>query len=108
MPMIVARSISRTDYRMEKLNRLPVWLAEPIGRAGRCGAWIVVETEKPWGYQGAPVEPHKGPHHVPLAVGRIARFSFPISATSRSALPIIWRSLSPFIPLIFVDHVPSR
>lgn len=96
---------SDTDYRLEKLNRLPVYLT-PLGEEtdrGMDEAWQAVTH----GHASTIVEiPLKGRHvTVPRAAGSNARFSFadlcdaPLGA--RDYLAIAER-----FDTIFIDHVP--
>ncbi|PLP56852.1 cell division protein ZapE [Mesorhizobium loti] len=96
---------SDTDYRLEKLNRLPVYM-NPFGEETdrrMDEAWHAITR----GHASTVVEiPLKGRHvTVPVAVGSNARFSFadlcdaPLGA--RDYLAIAGR-----FDTIFIDHVP--
>ncbi|WP_378946844.1 cell division protein ZapE [Mesorhizobium sp. ANAO-SY3R2] len=94
-----------TDYRLEKIDRVPVYLT-PLGEAADRAmddAWAKVT-------HGAPAEPAtvavKGRKvHVPAAVGNAARFGFadlcdkPLAARDYLAITARYQT-------IFVDHVP--
>ncbi|RWX75158.1 cell division protein ZapE [Neorhizobium lilium] len=97
---------SPTDYRMQKLANLPVYISPLDARADAAmtAAWNQVTD----GVKGAPVEvPRKGRSiHVPLAAGRAARFSFsdicekPLGAAD-------YLALAERFDQIFVEHVPQ-
>lgn len=96
---------SPTDYRMEKLNRIPVYLTplSPETDSRMDEAWAAVKD-------GASVAPAsltvKGRHvEVPKAAGKAARFSFadlcdaPLGARDYLAIAEQYDT-------IFIDHVP--
>jgi Predicted ATPase len=97
---------SPTDYRMQKLASLPVYLTPLDARtdAAMESSWHQV-TE---GLKSAPVEiPRKGRSiHVPSAAGRAARFQFsdicgkPLGASDYLAIADRFDS-------VFVEHVPQ-
>ncbi len=96
---------SPTDYRMQKLASLPVYVSplDPSADAAMETAWHQVID----GETAAPAEvPMKGRSiHVPLAAGRAARFSFtdlcekPLGASD-------YLALADRFDQIFVEHVP--
>ena len=96
---------SATDYRMEKLNRMPVYLTPLSPESDRLmdGAWEAVT-------RGTPVGPDtlivKGRQvHLPRAAGDAARFSFadlcdaPLGARD-------YLAIADKFDTIFIDHVP--
>jgi cell division protein ZapE len=96
---------SDTDYRMEKLNRMPVYLAPLSGATERLmdEAWETVT-------RGAPAHPDaltvKGRQvQVPLATGNAARFSFadlcdaPLGARDYLAIAARYST-------VFIDRIP--
>lgn len=96
---------SPTDYRMEKLNSQPVYLTPVDERTDMAmdASWIqALHGRKP-----QPMEiPRKGRSiHVPLAVDRMARFSFadlceaPLGAAD-------FLAIAERFDTIFLDHVP--
>ena len=96
---------SPTDYRMEKIDSLPVYIT-PLDRHADMAmdaAW----NQALHGRKAHPIElPMKGRSiHVPLAVDRLARFSFadlcdkPLGAAD-------FLAISERFDAIFVDHVP--
>ena len=96
---------SPTDYRMEKINSLPVYLTPlgPHADMAMDASW----NQALHGRKAQPIEiPMKGRSiHVPLAVDRLARFSFadlcdkPLGAAD-------FLAISERFDAIFVDHVP--
>ena len=96
---------ARTDYRLEKISRLPVYLS-PLGEEARTGmdeAWAEVTAGKPVGPERLTV---KGHHvEVPRAGGGAARFTFaelcarPLGASDYIALANRYHT-------IFLDDVP--
>jgi cell division protein ZapE len=96
---------SDTDYRMEKLNRMPVYLTPLTAETDRRmdEAWQVVTRGVPAMPDVLAVKGRQVP--VPLSAGDAARFSFtdlcekPLAA--RDYLAIVARYAT-----IFVDHVP--
>jgi len=97
---------SPTDYRMEKLNSQPVYLT-PIGERtdmAMDASW----TQMVHGRKAQPMEiPMKGRTiHVPLAVDRMARFSFadlcdkPLGAAD-------FLAIASRFDTIFVDRIPQ-
>lgn len=97
---------SPTDYRMQKLASLPVYVAPLDGRADAAmeSAWHQV-TE---GKRAAPAEiPMKGRSiHVPCEAGRAARFDFrdlcekPLGASDYLAIANRYDA-------VFVEHIPQ-
>lgn len=96
---------SPTDYRMEKLNRMPVYLT-PLSADTDLAmdeAWQAVTRGTPVASAALTVKGRQVP--VPLATGDAARFSFadlcekPLAA--RDYIAIVAR-----YPTIFLDHVP--
>jgi cell division protein ZapE len=97
---------SPTDYRMEKNASLPVYLTPLDARtdAAMEATWHQVTD----GRKAEPLElPMKGRSiHVPLAVGRAARFSFadlcekPLGASDYLAIAARFDA-------VFVDHIPQ-
>lgn len=96
---------SPTDYRMEKLNSQPVYLTPVDERTDMAmdASWVqALHGRKP-----QPMEiPRKGRSiHVPLAVDRMARFSFadlceaPLGAAD-------FLAIAERFDTIFLDHVP--
>ena len=87
----VIGSNSGTDYRLEKLNRMPVYLTplSPATDAKMDEAWKAVTHGTPAGPEEVTVKGRQVA--VPLAAGKAARFASPISASSRSARATIWR-----------------
>ena len=96
---------SPTDYRMEKLNRMPVYMTPLSAETDRLmdEAWEVVTRGAPAATEALTVKGRQVP--VPLAAGRAARFSFaglcekPLAA--RDYLAIADR-----FDTIFIDRVP--
>lgn len=96
---------SPTDYRMEKLNSLPVYIAPLDGATDQAMdmAWHHVTA----GHLVEPTEiPMKGRSiHVPRACGRVARFSFtdlcekPLGASD-------FLAIADRFDTVFVDHIP--
>ncbi|OCJ03073.1 ATPase [Rhizobium sp. AC44/96] len=96
---------SPTDYRMEKVDSLPVYLTPLDERADMAmdASW----TQALHGRKAKPLElPMKGRSiHVPLAADRLARFSFadlcekPLGAAD-------FLAISERFDAIFLDHVP--
>jgi len=94
-----------TDYRMEKLNRIPVYLTPLVADTDRRmdEAWETVTRGMPAEPATVAVKGRKVP--VPLASGKAARFGFadlcekPLAA--RDYLAIVDRYAT-----IFIDHVP--
>lgn len=96
---------SPTDYRMEKLNSLPVYIAPLDGAADQAMdmAWHHITA----GHLVEPTEiPMKGRSiHVPKACGRVARFSFtdlcekPLGASD-------FLAIADRFDTVFVDHIP--
>ncbi len=94
-----------TDYRMEKLNRMPVYLTPLVAETDRRmdEAWETVSRGLPAEPATVEVKGRKVP--VPLASGDAARFGFsdlcekPLAA--RDYLAIVDRYAT-----IFIDHVP--
>ena len=96
---------SPTDYRMEKLNSLPVYISPLDGAADQAMdmAWHHVTA----GHIIAPTEiPMKGRSiHVPHAQGRVARFTFsdlcekPLGASD-------FLAIADRFDTVFVDHIP--
>ena len=80
------------DYRLEKLSGMPVYItpADAAADSRMDAAWQAMTR----GARTAASEiVVKGRHvAVPRAAGKAARFSFPISAKSRSARATTWRS----------------
>lgn len=96
---------SPTDYRMEKLNRMPVYLTPLSVETDRLmdEAWHAVTRGKPAAPEALTV---KGRHvQVPLAAGDAARFSFadlcdaPLGARDYLAIAARYST-------IFIDHIP--
>ena len=96
---------SPTDYRMEKIDSLPVYIT-PLDRHADMAmdaAW----NQALHGRKAQPIElPMKGRSiHVPLSVDRLARFTFadlcdkPLGAAD-------FLAISERFDAIFVDHVP--
>ncbi len=96
---------SRTDYRMEKDDSLPVYLAPADDRADAAmnAAWRHVTH----GQKAVPEEiPMKGRSiHVPLAAGRAARFSF-ADLCARPLGASDYLAIAERYDTIFVDHIP--
>lgn len=96
---------ARTDYRLEKTRRLPVFCQPLDAKADAAmeAAWNAVTDGKP----AAPVEiAMKGRSlHVPAAAGRAARFSFrdlcekPLGASDFLAIAERYDT-------VFVEHIP--
>jgi cell division protein ZapE len=97
---------SPTDYRMQKLASLPVYVTPLDGRAD-----AAIETawhELTAGQKPAPVEiPMKGRSiHVPMAAGRVARFSFhDICSVPLAAADYL--QVADRFDAVFVEHVPQ-
>ena len=104
MPRVIALA-SATDYRMEKLNRMPVYLTPLSPETDRLmdEAWEAVTHGSPVAPDTLTVKGRQVP--VPRAAGKAARFSFadlcdaPLGA--RDYLAIADR-----FDTIFIDHVP--
>jgi cell division protein ZapE len=97
---------SATDYRLEKLNRMPVYIT-PLGpEADRLidEEWELVTHGKPAAATGLTVKGRQVA--VPLAAGDTARFSFadlcekPLGARD-------YLALAERFSTIFIDHVPT-
>ncbi len=96
---------SPTDYRMEKLNRMPVYLtplsARPTGRWTR--AWEAVTRGAPVAPEALTVKGRQVP--VPQAAGDAARFSFadlcdaPLGARDYLAIAARYST-------VFIDRIP--
>jgi cell division protein ZapE len=96
---------SPTDYRMEKLNSQPVYLSPISERTDMAmdAAW----AQALHGRKAQPTEiPRKGRTiHVPLAVDRMARFSFadlceaPLGAAD-------FLAIADRFDTVFIDHIP--
>jgi cell division protein ZapE len=96
---------SPTDYRMEKLESLPVYVT-PLGE----GSDRAMDTAWRALTGGQPVEPLELPMkgrsiHVPQAAGRLARFSFsdlcekPLGAAD-------FLAIANRFDTVFIDHIP--
>jgi cell division protein ZapE len=96
---------SPTDYRMEKLNRMPVYLTPLSAETDRLmdEAWEVVTRGKPASPETVAVKGRQVP--VPRAAGEAARFSFadlcekPLAARDYLAIAARYST-------VFIDHVP--
>lgn len=96
---------ARTDYRLEKVKQLPVYITPADERADALmeSAWHEVTA----GNKVAPAEiPMKGRSvHVPKAAGKVARFSFaelcdkPLGASDFLAIAERYHT-------VFVEHIP--
>jgi cell division protein ZapE len=96
---------SPTDYRMEKINSLPVYLT-PLGNHADM-AMDASWNQALHGRKAHPIEiPMKGRSiHVPLAVDRLARFSF-ADLCDRPLGAADFLAISERFDAIFLDHVP--
>ena len=96
---------SQTDYRMEKDDSLPVYLAPADDRADAAmnAAWRHVTH----GQKAASEEiPMKGRSiHVPMAAGRAARFSF-ADLCARPLGASDYLAIAERYDTIFIDHIP--
>ncbi|MDE1156827.1 MAG: cell division protein ZapE [Neorhizobium sp.] len=97
---------SPTDYRMQKLASLPVYVTPLDGRADAAieAAWHELTA----GEKVSPVEiPMKGRSiHVPIAAGRVARFSFhDICSVPLAAADYL--KVADRFDAVFVEHVPQ-
>lgn len=96
---------SPTDYRMEKLNSLPVYIAPLDGAADQAMdmAWHHVTA----GHLVEPTEiPMKGRSiHVPRACGRVARFSF-VDLCEKPLGASDFLAIADRFDTVFVDHIP--
>jgi cell division protein ZapE len=97
---------SPTDYRMQKLANLPVYVTPLDGRADAAieAAWHELTA----GEKVSPVEiPMKGRSiHVPMAAGRVARFSFhDICSVPLAAADYL--KVADRFDAVFVEHVPQ-
>ena len=98
--------VSGTDYRMEKLNRMPVYLTPLSPETDRLmeQAWGAVTRGKPVSPETVVVKGRQVP--VPLAAGDVARFSFaelcdaPLGARDYLAIAARYST-------IFVDRIPA-
>ena len=98
--------VSGTDYRMEKLNRMPVYLTPLSPETDRLmdDAWGAVARGKPVSPETVAVKGRQVP--VPLAAGDAARFSFaelcdaPLGARDYLAIAARYST-------IFVDRIPA-
>jgi cell division protein ZapE len=96
---------SPTDYRMEKLNRMPVYLTPLSAETDQLmdEAWEVVTHGASAGPESLTVKGRQVP--VPRAAGEAARFGFadlcekPLAARDYIAIAARY-------PTIFIDHVP--
>lgn len=96
---------SPTDYRMEKVDHLPVYLApaDAAADAEMDRAWRVLTKGKPEGAVEIPMKGRVVP--VPRAVDRCARFSFaqlcekPLGATD-------YLAIADRFDTVFIDHIP--
>lgn len=97
---------SPTDYRMEKLNSQPVYLTPLDQRADMAmdASWMGALH----GRKALPTEiPMKGRSiHVPLAVDRMARFSF-ADLCDAPLGPADFLAIAERFDTIFLDHVPK-
>ncbi|NLR99147.1 cell division protein ZapE [Rhizobium sp. P38BS-XIX] len=97
---------SPTDYRMEKLNSQPVYLTPLDHRADMAmdASWM----QALHGRRAQPMEiPMKGRSiHVPLAVDRMARFSF-ADLCDAPLGPADFLAIAERFDTIFLDHVPK-
>lgn len=96
---------SPTDYRMEKLNSQPVYLIPLDERTDMAmdASW----TQALHGRKAQPMEiPMKGRSiHVPLAVDRMARFSF-ADLCDKPLGAVDFLAIAERFDTVFVDHVP--
>ena len=97
---------SPTDYRMEKLNSQPVYLTPLDQRTDMAmdASWM----QGLHGRKAQPTEiPMKGRSiHVPLAVDRMARFSF-ADLCDAPLGPADFLAIAERFDTIFLDHVPK-
>ncbi|MGO7907321.1 cell division protein ZapE [Rhizobium leguminosarum] len=96
---------SPTDYRMEKLSSQPVYLV-PINEHNDM-AMDASWTQALHGRKAQPLDiPMKGRHiHVPLAVDRMARFSF-TDLCDKPLGAVDFLAIAERYDTVFVDHVP--
>lgn len=97
---------SPTDYRMEKADSQPVYMTPLDGRTDMAmdAAWMRALK----GRKAHPVEiPRKGRSiHVPLAVERLARFSFhDLCDVALGAADFL--AIADRFETIFIDHIPK-
>jgi len=96
---------SPTDYRMEKLNSQPVYLIPIDERTDMAmdASW----TQALHGRKAQPMEiPMKGRTiHVPLAIDRMARFSF-ADLCDRPLGAVDFLAIAERFDTVFIDHVP--